>query len=155
MISIYSFTKFQFIYNKRFYFYSHSNLFPKKGFSLFYWKSLLNVISLKMFNLILFIRNDFYLPLQQKEWIYTILFSRKFFNSNFIWKKDFYKLLKFVFLFSNLFTKQYSNLILFSKNLYYFYWNQHFYNFILLLKMYQLNFYLGQSDFTKKKFLVQ
>ena len=117
MISIYSFTKFQFIYNKRFYFYSHSNLFPKKGFSLFYWKSLLNVISLKMFNLILFIRNDFYLPLQQKEWIYTILFSRKFFNSNFIWKKRIFTNYWNLFFFSNLFTKQYSNLILFSKKL--------------------------------------
>ena len=109
-----------------------------------------------MFNLILFIRNDFYLPLQQKEWIYTILFSRKFFNSNFIWKKDFYKLLKFVFFFKFIYKTIFQFDFIFKEiDLYYFYWNQHFYNFILLLKMYQLNFYLGQSDFTKKKFLVQ
>ena len=53
----------------------------------------MNVILLKkMFNLILFIRNDFYLCLLGKEWIFTILFLIEYFIANFILKMDFYKL---------------------------------------------------------------
>ena len=59
MISIYSSTKFQFIYKKMIWFIYIQILFSIKLFLLIIIKKILDAISLKNFNYILFTKNDF------------------------------------------------------------------------------------------------